>query len=172
MNVFKVNHTVKMKFFSIILLLSLIIVLSGCTVATTPVEPDESIEKTQVAKPEVTPPEEKPVTVVPAEPKPTQPAPKEGTTNQIPVTLVSTTDGDTIRIMYNGKNEPVRYLLIDTPETNHPRLGKQPFGDEAKERNRELVNSGDLTIEFDIGEKRDKYDRLLALCLRGRKKRS
>lgn len=64
--------------------------------------------------------------------------------------------------MYNGKNEPVRYLLIDTPETNHPRLGKQPFGDEAKERNRELVNSGNLTIEFDVGEKRDKYDRLLA----------
>jgi micrococcal nuclease len=36
------------------------------------------------------------------------------------------------------------------------------IGEEAKERNRELVNSGDLTIEFDIGEKRDKYDRLLA----------
>ncbi|WP_084544127.1 thermonuclease family protein [Paenisporosarcina indica] len=88
--------------------------------------------------------------------------PKEGTTEQIPVTLVSTTDGDTIRIMHNGVNEPVRYLLIDTPETNHPRLGKQPFGEEAKERNRELVNSGDLTIEFDVGEKRDKYGRLLA----------
>lgn len=88
--------------------------------------------------------------------------PNEGTMEQIPVTLVSTTDGDTIRVMYNGVNEPVRYLLIDTPETNHPRLGKQPYGEEAKERNRELVNSGDLTIEFDVGEKRDKYGRLLA----------
>lgn len=96
------------------------------------------------------------------EPTTSAPINKEGTTNQIPVTLVSTTDGDTIRVMYNGQDEPVRYLLIDTPETNHPRLGKQPFGEEAKERNRELVNSGDLTIEFDIGEKRDKYDRLLA----------
>ena len=56
----------------------------------------------------------------------------------------------------------VRYLLIDTPETNHPRLGKQPFGDEAKERNRQLVNSGALTLEFDVGERIDKYDRLLA----------
>lgn len=89
-------------------------------------------------------------------------APKAGTTNQVPVTLVSTTDGDTIRIMYKGVNEPVRYLLIDTPETNHPRLGKQPFGTEAKERNHELLNSGDLSIEFDVGEKRDKYGRLLA----------
>ena len=103
--------------------------------------------------------------VTPAEVKlaaPIKDVPKEGTTNQIPVTLVSTTDGDTIRVIYKGVNEPVRYLLIDTPETNHPRLGKQPFGTEAKERNRALVNSGNLTLEFDIGEKRDHYGRLLA----------
>ncbi|MGE6486856.1 thermonuclease family protein [Paenisporosarcina sp. NPDC076898] len=104
-------------------------------------------------------------TVKPAASKPAPKiitAPQQGTTDQIPVTLVSTTDGDTIRVMYNGVDEPVRYLLIDTPETNHPRLGKQPFGPEAKERNRALVNSGKLTLEFDIGEKRDKYGRLLA----------
>ena len=109
--------------------------------------------------------EEKAPTIAPVDVKPTAPvkvAPKEGTTDQIPVTLVSTTDGDTIRVMYKGVNEPVRYLLIDTPETNHPRLGKQPFGTEAKERNRALVNSGNLTLEFDVGEKRDKYGRLLA----------
>ena len=76
--------------------------------------------------------------------------------------LVKTIDGDTIKIMYEGKEQNVRYLLIDTPETNHPRLGKQPFGEQAKERNRELMNSGKLEIEFDIGGKTDKYDRLLA----------
>jgi micrococcal nuclease len=80
----------------------------------------------------------------------------------IPVELVKTIDGDTIKIMYEGKEQNVRYLLIDTPETNHPRLGKQPFGEKAKERNRELLNSGKLEIEFDIGGKTDKYDRLLA----------
>lgn len=80
----------------------------------------------------------------------------------IPVELVKTIDGDTIKIMYDGEERNVRYLLIDTPETNHPRLGKQPFGDKAKERNRELLNSGKLEIEFDIGPKFDKYDRLLA----------
>lgn len=83
-------------------------------------------------------------------------------TNQIPVTLVQTIDGDTIKILYEGKEQNVRYLLIDTPETNHPRLGKQPFGEEAKARNKELVNSGKLTIEFDIGQRIDKYGRLLA----------
>ncbi|WOV83378.1 thermonuclease family protein [Sporosarcina jeotgali] len=80
----------------------------------------------------------------------------------IPVELVKTIDGDTIKIMYEGKETNVRYLLIDTPETHHPRLGKQPFGEEAKRRNQELMNSGKLEIEFDIGQKYDKYDRLLA----------
>ncbi len=80
----------------------------------------------------------------------------------IPVELVKTIDGDTIKILYEGKETNVRYLLIDTPETNHPRLGKQPFGEQAKQRNQELLNSGKLEIEFDVGPKYDKYDRLLA----------
>ncbi|ARF16554.1 thermonuclease family protein [Sporosarcina ureae] len=80
----------------------------------------------------------------------------------IPVELVKTIDGDTIKIMYEGKEENVRYLLIDTPETNHPRLGKQPYGQQAKVRNQELLQKGQLEIEFDVGEKYDKYGRLLA----------
>ncbi|ARD49611.1 thermonuclease [Sporosarcina sp. P37] len=80
----------------------------------------------------------------------------------IPVELVKTIDGDTIKIMYEGKEENVRYLLIDTPETNHPRLGKQPYGQQAKVRNQELLQKGKLEIEFDIGDKYDKYGRLLA----------
>ncbi|PIC87436.1 hypothetical protein CSV72_03625 [Sporosarcina sp. P20a] len=85
-----------------------------------------------------------------------------GTTARIPVELVKVIDGDTIKIIYNDKEQNVRYLLIDTPETNHPRLGKQPFGDEAKARNKELIESGTLEIEFDVGERFDKYNRLLA----------
>lgn len=85
-----------------------------------------------------------------------------GTTNHIPVELVKTVDGDTIKIIYQGQEKNVRYLLIDTPETSHPRLGKQPFGEEAKERNRQLINSGKLSIEFDVGQRYDKYGRLLA----------
>ncbi|MHA6260197.1 thermonuclease family protein [Sporosarcina sp. CAU 1771] len=80
----------------------------------------------------------------------------------IAVELVKTIDGDTIKVKYEGEEKNVRYLLIDTPETNHPQLGKQPFGEKAKERNRELMNSGKLEIEFDIGERIDKYGRLLA----------
>ncbi len=155
---FELNFTF-IKKLSIILIVSAFI-LSGCGMTT---QQDDKETYEPVVK-ESTSNDDEASTAV-AEDK-TQielvTTPTENTTNQIPVTLVSTTDGDTIRVMYNGVNEPVRYLLIDTPETNHPRLGKQPFGDEAKELNRSLVNSGALTIEFDVGEKRDKYGRLLA----------
>ncbi|MCG3089612.1 thermonuclease family protein [Sporosarcina cyprini] len=118
----------------------------------------ESDKKVPVAGGSAT--EKKPAAT--SKPGPVKKTDTAGTTNQIPVTLLKTVDGDTIKVRYNGEEINIRYLLIDTPETNHPRLGKQPFGEEAKERNRQLVNSGKLTIEFDIGERYDKYDRLLA----------
>lgn len=84
------------------------------------------------------------------------------TTDQFPVEVIDVTDGDTIKVKYNGKIEKVRYLLIDTPEMNHKTLGKQPFGEEAKLRNTELLNSGEVTIEFDVGNRFDDYGRMLA----------
>jgi micrococcal nuclease len=83
-------------------------------------------------------------------------------TGFIPVDLVRTIDGDTIKIIYNGKEQNLRYLLIDTPELNHKQQGKQPLAKEAAKRNDELLKSGKLEIEFDIGEREDKYGRLLA----------
>lgn len=85
-----------------------------------------------------------------------------GTTEQIEVEVTSVIDGDTIKIMYEGKEETVRYLLVDTPETNHPRLGKQPLGSEATAENKRLIESGDVSIEFDVGDRFDDYGRLLA----------
>lgn len=85
-----------------------------------------------------------------------------GTTELVPVTLVRTVDGDTAVINYEGKELSVRYLLIDTPETKHPQMGIQPFGPEASDRNKKLINSGNLAIEFDVGERTDRYNRLLA----------
>ncbi|MDN3450254.1 thermonuclease family protein [Planococcus sp. APC 3906] len=85
-----------------------------------------------------------------------------GTEDQIDVEVSSVIDGDTIKIMYEGKEETVRYLLVDTPETNHPRLGEQPLGKEATAENKRIINSGDISIEFDVGERFDDYGRLLA----------
>ncbi|MBU1112249.1 MAG: thermonuclease family protein [Candidatus Omnitrophica bacterium] len=74
-------------------------------------------------------------------------------------------DGDTVRLA-NGRL--LRYIGIDTPETNLKKGGKfiyqpQPFAEEAKEYNRKLVEGKTVKIEFDL-EKEDKYGRLLGYC--------
>ena len=78
------------------------------------------------------------------------------------VTLTKTVDGDTIKVIYEGKEETVRYLLVDTPESKDPGSCVQPFAEDATNRNKQLVNSGKLTLEFDNGDKKDRYGRLLA----------
>lgn len=76
--------------------------------------------------------------------------------------LVKVIDGDTIKINYNGSNESVRLLLVDTPETNHETLGEQPFGQEAKAFTEEMLKGQEsVYLEFDVTY-RDKYKRLLA----------
>lgn len=87
----------------------------------------------------------------------------ESIATKFPVQLLDVIDGDTIAVNYNGNRESVRFLLVDSPETSHPRLGKQPFGKEAKEFTRNIVEDAQkIELEFDIGPKRDKYGRLLA----------
>ncbi|OLN23553.1 hypothetical protein BTO30_03770 [Domibacillus antri] len=91
----------------------------------------------------------------------------KGTMEPIPAKLVRPVDGDTAVFAFDadadGKEEEysARFLLIDTPETRHPQLGKQPLGNEAKERTEELLASGSITLEFDVGQRLDKYDRIL-----------
>ncbi|WP_077736360.1 thermonuclease family protein [Bacillus sonorensis] len=82
--------------------------------------------------------------------------------DRVPVTLTKAVDGDTIKVKYKGKEETVRYLLVDTPETKKPNSCVQPYGKDASERNKELVSSGKLELEFDKGDRTDKYNRLLA----------
>ncbi|CAM2981802.1 thermonuclease family protein [Paenibacillus sediminis] len=82
---------------------------------------------------------------------------------RVPVKLDHAIDGDTISVIYNGKPRTVRFLLIDTPETSHPKLGEQPFGQEAKSFTKKMVEGANtLELEFDIGPNHDKYSRLLA----------
>jgi micrococcal nuclease len=88
---------------------------------------------------------------------------KQNDLEHVVVKLDKVYDGDTISVIINGKSETVRFLLVDTPETSHPRLGVQPYGPEAKEFTKKLVESAEkIELEFDIGPKRDKYSRLLA----------
>ncbi|UOQ86420.1 thermonuclease family protein [Gracilibacillus salinarum] len=74
--------------------------------------------------------------------------------------VIHVVDGDTIKIEINGEEENIRLLLVDTPETKHPDLPKQPFGQEASDFAEKILSGETVQVEFD-GPKRDKYDRLL-----------
>jgi micrococcal nuclease len=81
----------------------------------------------------------------------------------LPATIVKNIDGDTVGINVNGKDETIRMLCVDTPETHHPRLGVQPFGPEAADFTKKTLYPGrKVEIELGIGGGRDKYGRLLA----------
>lgn len=78
------------------------------------------------------------------------------------VTFVRAVDGDTLVAKVDGKEEYIRLLLVDTPETKHPDKGVQPFGPEASDLMKKTFSPSD-SIKIEYGtEKRDKYDRLLA----------
>lgn len=109
-------------------------------------------------------PADKPNTGTTDQPKVTTQSPSVSPSpnaNQVPVTLVATVDGDTIKVVYNGHEETVRYLLVDTPEEKKPGTCVQPYALAAANRNKQLVNSGKLSLEFEHS-RTDKYGRLLA----------
>nr|BDD46659.1 hypothetical protein 2 [Bacillales bacterium] len=54
----------------------------------------------------------------------------------------------------------MRLLLVDTPETKHPREPVEPYGPEASQFAKDTLSGKEVKLEFD-GPKRDKYDRLL-----------
>lgn len=66
-------------------------------------------------------------------------------------------DGDTVEL---DSGKTVRYIGINTPETQHPQKGKECFGAEAKETNRNLVEGKTVRLEKDVSEV-DRYGRLL-----------
>lgn len=70
-------------------------------------------------------------------------------------------DGDTVKVDMNGKEETVRMILVDTPETVHPSKPVEPFGPEASQFTKETLLNKAVRLELDVAE-RDQYGRLLA----------
>jgi len=70
-------------------------------------------------------------------------------------------DGDTILIEIDGKEERIRLIGVDTPETVHPEKPVEYFGKEASEFTKNMAEGKSVRLEFDL-YKRDKYGRLLA----------
>jgi micrococcal nuclease len=88
-------------------------------------------------------------------------APEPPAPQRQPVELVRVVDGDTIRVIVDGREQRVRYIGIDTPERGVPGF------DAATEANRELLRRGRLRLEFDL-DRHDPYDRLLAYVYAGK----
>lgn len=71
-------------------------------------------------------------------------------------------DGDTISVEMDGKEETVRFIGIDTPETQDPRKAVQCFGKAASGFTKQLIGSQPVRLEADpLSSNRDRYDRLL-----------
>lgn len=75
-------------------------------------------------------------------------------------TVVRVIDGDAIEVDLDGWRYTVRYIGINTPETNRPSRGVEFYGPEASARNRELVEGKTVRMELDVSST-DRFDRLL-----------
>lgn len=70
-------------------------------------------------------------------------------------------DGDTIYVKFDdGKEEKVRLIGIDTPETVHPNKDIECYGKEASEFTKDKLLGKTIYLEKDVSET-DKYGRLL-----------
>ncbi len=76
------------------------------------------------------------------------------------VTFAKCGDGDTARFIINGEEKKVRFLAIDTPETDK----NEPFSKDAKEYTcNALKKAKEIILEYDSNsDKEDKYGRILA----------
>ncbi|ACX52448.1 nuclease (SNase domain protein) [Ammonifex degensii KC4] len=77
--------------------------------------------------------------------------------------VTSVSDGDTVHVNLDGRDERVRMIGVNCPEVSHPDLGikEQPYGREAKEYTAKQLLGKKVWLEFDV-QQRDRYGRLLA----------
>jgi micrococcal nuclease len=76
--------------------------------------------------------------------------------------VVRVDDGDTIVIDMGGVEEKVRFIGLDTPETQDPRKPVQCYGQAASAHAKSLIGNGPVRLEADpLSTNRDRYNRLL-----------
>lgn len=71
-------------------------------------------------------------------------------------------DGDTISVDMNGTTEIIRFIGVDTPETNRPNTPVQCYAEAASQYTKNLIGNNHVRLEADsLNTNRDRYDRLL-----------
>ena len=79
--------------------------------------------------------------------------------------VVRVVDGDTIRVAIGGREERVRYIGVDTPESRRPDTPVQCYARRAARENERLVRGERVRLVSDV-EERDRFGRLLAYVYR------
>ena len=79
--------------------------------------------------------------------------------------VVRVVDGDTVVVRTGGREERVRYIGVDTPESVKPGTPVQCFAKAASAANRRLVQGRAVKLVRDA-EARDRYGRTLAYVYR------
>src|SRR3954466_6532640 len=96
-------------------------------------------------------------------PDPAPSAPSSSSTGRV----TRVVDGDTIHVRGGGRDENVRYIGVDTPESVKPGTPVQCFAERASAFNKRLVAGERVRLVRDA-EERDRYGRLLAYVYRAR----
>lgn len=77
------------------------------------------------------------------------------------VSVTKVTDGDTIHVVYQNRDERVRFIGIDTPEVPWYGGSGECYGEEAGLYARSRLSGKSVRLSFDVA-RRDRYGRLLA----------
>jgi micrococcal nuclease len=78
--------------------------------------------------------------------------------------VVRFSDGDTIAVDMGGKEEVIRFIGVDTPETHDPRKAVQCYGPAASAFTKNIITAGGKKVRLAADARssnRDRYDRLL-----------
>lgn len=86
-----------------------------------------------------------------------------GSAASAPVTRV--VDGDTVAVRLDGREEKIRLIGVDTPESVKPGTPVQCYAKAASAETERLVEGRRVTLRYDA-ERRDRYGRLLAYVYR------
>lgn len=139
----KLHKISKLKSTFLTLALSLSILFTGCSNSDNTVTQDTQIKNSSTIESNST---------------------KEVPKGSIEATVERVVDGDTMKLKIKDTKEIVtlRLLLVDTPESVKKGVDPQPYSIEASNFAKETLKSGDTVyIEYDEGDKTDKYDRHL-----------
>lgn len=86
---------------------------------------------------------------------------------KIAVDNIRSVDGDTFVFYAENKEYRLRLLMVDTPESVKKDMPVQPYGKEASNFTKTALAKGNVSLAFDEGAVKDKYDRYLAYVFIG-----